>query len=191
MDERLIFYGGLAAAVVVVLLVLRRVFARRRPAAPQPQQDLTIHVDSLGEEGPSPNGTVLEYYGLPMRLAAVVLAPAGRVAELPPTANLDRLFEAIVPGLSDVVLDHRPLLRRWPAQMSVRGFAHQFFQHVRLPGDRGRGTPWSSVAGIAKLDGKSFLVGLVLRAAKDNAHGQEEIEAEGYWLRNLRVRSQA
>ena len=90
--------------------------------------------------------------------------------------------------MSKVVAAHRPLVRRWPPQPSSKGFAHLFFQHVRLPGQGGKGSPWSSAAGLMKIEGQAVMAGMVFRTADPSAHGQEIIDSEEQWLRILRVK---
>ena len=68
------------------------------------------------------------------------------------------------------------------------GFAHQFFANVRLPGNRGKGTPWSSVAGIFHIEERPVMAGLVLRAARPNSLGETLIDSEEKWLGCLRVK---
>ncbi len=179
--------GGVLAAVLVVLIVWR-VLAGRGAGPVRPVVDLTIDVGTLGQTGPPPGPPVLECHNLPVRLAAMVLAPAGRVQEVPAHAGLVELYEALVPGLAAVVGAHRPLVRRWPAQLSTRGFAHLFFQHVRLPGEGGRGTPWCSAAGVMKLRDQPLMVGLVMRTEAPNSHGQTIVVSAEQWLDLLRVR---
>ena len=177
------------AIVAVVLLLLWQVLGRRKQVVHERLAGLTVDVGSLSTAGTPAGPPLLEFYYMPVRLAAVVVAPAGRGHELPPINQLDAVFEAILPGLSQVVAAHQPLVRRWPAQLSVTGFAHTFFQHVRLPGDAGKGTPWSSVAGVAKLEGHSVMVGLVLRTESATTHGQVTIDSEEKWLGILRVKA--
>jgi hypothetical protein len=178
----------LAAVILIVLWIAGRMFRRRRRASLPPAEDLSIQVASLGENGPLPGPPFLEFYNLPMRLAAVVLAPVGRTAELPSDVELPTLIEAIVPGLDRVAALHRPLVRRWPNQVSANGFAHLFFNHARLPGDGGKGTPWSSMAGVFKMNGKPVMAALIFRAAEPNSIGQTIVESEHQWLGCLRVR---
>ena len=185
--------GGLryalpAAVAVVVLWIVWRVLRRRRPVSAPLSPDLKVMVASLGNDGPPKGPPVLEFYNLPMRLAAIVLAPVGRASELPPDDQLSPLIEAIVPGLDKVAAMHRPLIRRWPSQVSARGFAHLFFSNARLPGDGGKGMPWSSMAGVFKVRGKPVMAGLVFRADQPNSLGQTIIDTEHQWLGCLRVR---
>ena len=175
-------------AVVVLYIVYRALKGRKKPVAAEEAPALRIDVMDLGGAGPPAEGPTLELLNVPVRLAAVVLAPAGRVRELPPPGGLDDFYEAILPGLARVVGTHQPLIRRWPAQVSAKGFAHMFFQHVRLPGEAGKGTPWSSVGGLAKLEGQPFMAGLVLRTATPSSHAQYIIDSEEKWLGMLRVK---
>lgn len=177
-----------AVAIVVLWIAWRLLLHRRRRVSLAPAPDLKIDIASLGDDGPPPGPPTLEFYNLPVRLAAVVLAPAGRMRDLPPIDQLPPLVEAIVPGLDKLLELHRPLVRRWANQVSVRGFAHLFFNSVRLPGNAGRDTPWSSAAGVFKFQGQPVMVGLVLRAAAPNSLGQTIINTEHEWLGCLRVR---
>ena len=177
-----------AAVAVVVLWIVWRLLRRRKPVVAALPPNLTVDVETLGDQGPPVGPPTLEFYNLPMRLAAVVLAPAGLGRELPSDDLLGPLLESLIPGLDKVAELHRPLVRRWPNQLSATGFAHVFFNNAKLPGTSGKGTPWSSVAGACKFLGKPIMVGLVLCAAKPNSLGQTIIEAEHQWLGCLRVR---
>jgi hypothetical protein len=123
-----------------------------------------------------------------MRLAVVVLAPAGRDRVLPSAEDLPEVVEAIVPGLSKVIATHEPLVHRWPAQLSTQGFTHAFFANVRLPGDGGKGTPWCSAAGVFRYRGQVTLAGLVMCAGSAVHFGRRKIEEEEKWLDVLRVK---
>lgn len=171
--------------LIVVLLVVRSVLSRRRKP-PLPEPDLRIDLESFHPE-PPPESPGLEFFGLPVRLVVLVLAPAGRDGILPPTDQRNELFESIVPGLAEVVQVHRPLVVTWPPQLSAQGFIHRYFQNVRLPGDRGRGTPWCSAAGPARSSGQVFLVGMTCYAVRPNHFSQEVIQHEGDWYRLFRV----
>ena len=185
----LIKYAIVAFVLLVVLYIVYRVLTKKKKGASAAQAGpLAIDVMALGNQGPPSGVPVLEYYNVPVRLAAIVLAPAGRVRELPPPHELDDIYDSIVPGLARVVATHHPMVRRWPAQMSTRGFAHTFFQHVRLPGEGGKGTPWSSAAGLLKIEGQAIMAGMVLRTESTSSHGQEIIESEEKWLACLRVK---
>ncbi len=188
----LLKYVIFAIVALIVLYILYKVLTGRKKKKPAARSaDLTIDVMALGSEGPPAGTAVLEYYNVPVRLAAIVLAPAGRVRELPPPAQLGDIYDAIVPGLAKVVASHRPLVRRWPPQVSAKGFAHTVFQHCRLPGDGGKGTPWSSVAGLLKIEGHAMMAGLILRTESTSSHGQEIIEREEQWLSILRAKASA
>jgi len=181
-------YVLLAVIAIVVLWIAWRLLRRRRRVLVPLSPDLKVLVANLGNDGPPQGPPVLELYNLPVRLAAIVLAPVGRVRDLPPDDQLPTLIEAIIPGLDQVTALHRPLIRRWPNQVSARGFAHLFFSNAKLPGDGGKGSPWSSVAGVFKVKGQPVMAGLVLRAAGANSLGQTIVEEEHQWLGCLRVR---
>lgn len=182
-------YLLLALAPLPILYVLLRWWrARRRKPLPKPF-DLSVDVRTLPVVPPAAEpGPVLEFGGLPTRLALVVLAPSGRGNPLPAPEHWPSLLDSIVPGLAEVAEKDQPTIRRWPEQLSTEGFAHAFFSNVPLPGDRGRGTPWCAVAGLARWGNQPFLAGLVLLAGRPNSFAQEMMENEGSWYRLLRVR---
>ncbi len=178
---------ALGALGVAVLYVVWRILRRSKGRLPQQVPDLAIDVMALPKAAPPADAPKLQYYGVPVRLAALVLAPAGRVRELPPLNQLGEVIDAIFPGLARVVAAHRTLVRRWPAQLSVHGFAHQFFTYAKLPGQGGKGTPWSSAAGVFKVDGQPVMAGLILRAEGPANLGQMIVEREAQWLDILHI----
>ncbi len=184
----LLWWAVVALVVFVGLLIAYKLFTgdKKKPVKQAP--DLTIDIMALGSEGPPSGAPVLEFYNIPVRLAAVVLAPAGRVRALPPDENLEETYEALLPGLAEVVAAHRPLIFCWPPQMSVRGFAHAMFQHCRLPGDGGKGSPWCTAAGVFKIKGQPLMAGLVLLSSQPTSYGQHTMETPEVWLGCLRVK---
>jgi hypothetical protein len=127
-------------------------------------------------------------YNLPVRLAAIVLAPVGRAGDLPPRERLNEIVDGIVPGLEQVVATHEPAMLVWPRQFSSRGFAHVFFQKVPLQNDVTEKTVWSCVAGVARCHDEPMMAGLILRAETPNRHGFYIMEQAEQWLDVLRVR---
>jgi len=183
----LLKWVALGVLVVVVLYVVWRFLRRPKGRLPQQVPDLAIDVMALPTTAPPEGAPKLRYYGVSVRLAALVLAPAGRVRDLPPLNQLGDVIDAIFPGLARVVATHRTLVRRWPAQLSVHGFAHQFFTYAKLPGQGGKGTPWSSAAGVFKMEGQAVMAGLIFRAEGPANLGQIIIEREAQWLDILRI----
>jgi hypothetical protein len=179
--------GAVLVGLLVVAFTIRRLRRRRGPP-PLPPPDLSVNIEALDHSAPHSDWPSLELYNLPVRLAAVVLAPTGRGSELPAGADAAALLDNIVPGLAQIVVLHKPLVRRWPAQLSTQGFSHTLFSNLRLPGDHGKGTPWSVIAGRFEVGGQSILGGLVLCAAGPNSLGQFVIERPGQWLDLLRVK---
>jgi hypothetical protein len=173
--------------ILVVVYSLWRLAVRRRKPPRAVTPDLHVDVSQLDDRGPPAEAPVLRYYHTPMRLAIVVLAPAGRDRALPAPEDLSDVVEAIVPGLSKVIASHKPVVYRWPAQLSTQGFAHGFFANVKLPGDGGKGTPWCSAAGVFRFRGQVNLAGLVMCAESAIHFGRRKIEQEEKWLDVLRV----
>lgn len=178
--------AGVAAALILGVVIIRRLF-RRKPPPETPQPDLSIDVAALPSAGPPPSPR-LELLNVPVRIAAVVIAPIGRTATVPNEAALGELLDYVVPRLGAVYAAHRPLVRPWPAQLSSHGFANTFFVNTVLPGNKGKGTPWCTVAGRFECGEQKFLVGLLLCAAAPNSLSQIVVEREAQWLDMLRVR---
>jgi hypothetical protein len=179
---------GAAGVLLLAIFVLLIVSVRRRKPLQPPAIDLVIDVQQLPAHGPPKEGPKLEFFGMPVRLAVVVLAPAGRGAQLPPHQQLVRVLDDLAPGLASVVLSHRPVLHQWPEQLSTQGFIHAFFNNVRLPGDRGRGTPWCSAAGRFDAGDQQLLAGVLCAADRPNSISQVAISNVGQWMEVLRVK---
>jgi hypothetical protein len=175
---------GLFVLLLIVIAVLRR---RRLPAGPPPQ-DLRINLAELPTPGPPAEGPRFEFYGTPVRLAVLVLAPAGRNNTVPTGPQLTEALENLLPGLAGVVTTHRPVFRTWPAQLSTQGFVTSFFAQVPLPGDRGKGTPWCSAAGRFETGQQQLLAGVVCIADKPNSLSQIAVQHAGQWMDVLRVK---
>jgi len=187
--NRELVIGGLALMLLLaVAYMVWEAMHRRRRRLPRARTNLAIDVAALEPSGPPEAGPQLEYYNLPMRLAVIVLAPAGRKGQLPPLEEIHDVLDAIVPGLADVATAHGSVLYYWPAQLSSRGFAHAFFRHATLPGDAGKGTPWCSAAGGFRHQEKPVVAGLIMSADRPNRFGQLVVESDTKWLDVLRVR---
>lgn len=171
--------------VIAVALVLRRAPKRVAP----PPEDLTIDIRGFPAGGPPEVGPQLQIYGCPVRLAVVVLAPAGRESQLPAQAELSQTLNGLIPGLSEVCTIHKTEIRRWKNQLSAQGFTHSFFNFVPLPGDRGKGSPWCCIAGRFEVGSRQLLAGFVCCAASPNSLGQIVIQHTGQWMDIVRVRS--
>ena len=73
---------------------------KREAGSASPEPDLFVDVSQLDASGPPATGPRIEFYGTPVRLAVVVVAPAGRQGELPPAGVLPGLMDRLVPGLA-------------------------------------------------------------------------------------------
>jgi|CXWL01.1.fsa_nt_gi hypothetical protein len=180
---------AIAAVVVCALFVVVIVVLGRRSAQPKVQPlDLTIDVASLDATGPSGNNPQLMYLGKPVRLAALVIAPVGRSGAIPAADQLLDAVDQLIPGLVDVISIDHPVVRFWPGQLSTQGFARVFFRNVTLPGERGVGTRWCSVAGKFRIGGQLYLAGLLCVAGQPNAFSEVAVEDNDQWARVLEVR---
>lgn len=194
-EQRLLL---LAVGGSVLLLCLGAMFFlvlrlfRRRPATHDETRDeLAIDVAALPASPPPKEGPQLEFYGSPVRLAVMVLAPVGRGGEIPAPADLALTLENLLPGLQEIVARHQPQVVLWPNQLSSQGFLQAFFNLAALPGDHGKGTPWCSAAGKFEGGGQQYLAGLICCAAGPNSLGEMTVDRPGQWLSILRVRPSA
>ena len=181
--------AGVAVAVFVFLaMVAWKSLRRKKPLAERTPPNLSIAVANLDPTGPQGLHTYLEVYCVPLRLAVLVLAPAGRGNRLPAAARIPAVIETLIPGLATIYQVHAPLLRLWPAQLSSHGFTNSFFSNVKLPGDHGKGTRWSSVAGKFAPFDHQYLIGMLCVADSENGLGELTIEHPGQWLDIVRVK---
>lgn len=179
--------AALGAGVFLVgsLFVFKYLLARR--AVPAQQPTLTpVDYNSLSSAPPANHRIRLELYNVPVRLAAIVIAAAGREDNLP--NDICDLLDQACPGLGKVCELDKPSIIRWPPQLSTQGFARSFFINAPLPGNQGKDTPWCSVAGRIENNDVSALVGIMFHSASKNSLGQIVIERVTQWLDVLRVR---
>jgi hypothetical protein len=192
-ETRLLALLGFGAALLlclaaIVLVALR--LLRKQPTALLDQQDeLAIDVAALPTIPPPKEGEQLEFFGTPVRLAVMVLAPVGRGGDIPAPAELAMTLENLLPGLQGIVSRHQPRIVLWPNQLSSQGFLQAFFNLAALPGDHGKGTPWCSAAGKFEGGGQQYLAGLICCAAGPNSLGEMTVDKPGQWLSVLRVRA--
>jgi hypothetical protein len=189
LDPIFLIAGG-AGVVVLLLAALWAWLRRARRPRERAVAELAIDITQLDDSGPPAGHPRLEFYGTAVRLAVVVVAPGGRSGELPPADVLPGLMERVVPGMTNIIASHRPMICRWPTQLSSQGFANAFFNQVALPGSRGKGTPWCSIAGKITVGERSFLIGLVFCAESPNSLSQVIAQHEGQWLDILRIRKE-
>ena len=192
-QTRLIALVGFGVAIVLCLgamvFVVRRLLRKRPAAEPDRKHELAIDVARLPIALPPKDGPQLEFYGTPVRLVVMVLAPVGRGGEIPAPAELAMTLENLIPGLQEIVARHEPQVIIWPNQLSSQGFLQAFFNLAALPGDHGRGTPWCSAAGKFEGGGQQYLAGLICCAAGPNSLGEMTVDKPGQWLSVLRVRA--
>ncbi len=176
-----------AVALLALVLAIPWWLQRRKRVDLSAAAPLKVNVAALPAEGPPDSGPGLRIYNVPVRCAMLVLAPVGRGASQPTAEAVGEIVDQIVPGLAAVAEAHGAVIKIWPAQLSSHGFLHQFSLNVGLPGDGGKGTPWSSVCGRFEAQGVPYLAGLLLCASRANSLGQFLVERESQWPDMLRV----
>ena len=180
----------LLALLVVLLLVffLQRLFRNRRPTKESSQEDLHIDLASLDTTGPPAGPVRLEVYGTAVHVRVLIVAPSGRHQAALHPDDLPILLDQFMPGMSDILTLHQPIRHCWPEQLSSKGFAQSFFNLVALPGNRGKGTPWTSLTGRFQAGNQVFLLGIVCCTGDSNSLSQFFVEHEGQWFDMVRIR---
>jgi len=177
------------AAFVAVSIAFRMWLAARRRRPKGAPISLEIDVNDLGNAGPPAGGPALSVHHVPVRMALLVLAPVGRGRELPRADELPHLLDNAVPGLGQLLVAHGTRIKLWPPQLSTQGFIAALFANVKLPGDRGKGTPWCTVVGKFTARERGYLAGLILCAAAPNSLGQVTLQRDTDWLDVLQVKA--
>ena len=184
-DGWLIAAVGAAVAVLIVISAIVQI-RRRRPVDTGPSLTINLAAHDLGP--PPASGPRLECHNVPVRMAVLVLAPVGRISEVPQGPALGALCEALLPGLANVVAAHKTAIRIWPAQLSPRGFAHSFLANIGLPPEKAKGSPWCAVAGKFDTGSHHYMAGMALRSDLANGLACFTMEKPSDWFDTLRVK---
>ncbi|WP_207396189.1 hypothetical protein [Bremerella alba] len=179
--------GGLILGLIIVGIVVYFYILPKKYEPPE-VAPVEIAIDPKVASGPkSLLGPEVRIYNVPVRIVAIVVAPAGRGHDQMSEETLRSMMENFLPQMMAVVRAHRPDVYRWPGQMSTRGFSQRFFAQANLPGEHGEGSPWSAVAGRFDHQGSGYLVGLVCCADEDNPLGQILVEQKQQWTDIVRI----
>ena len=188
--RRLVMFAAGLIGLAVVLALLRRIMGWFRRSVPVSTTDESLVIELSALPAAEPGTTRLTVYHVPVRLAVVVIAPLGRDSDPPTHSEVPKLLNGIVPGLASVLSRDQTIVKIWPRQLSATGFAPSLMRHVRLPGDKGRGTPWCLVAGRTTFGDGSYAAALALGADSPNNLGLITVESEHQWLDVVRMRSE-
>lgn len=188
--RRLVIFAAGLFGLAILLALLRKIALLFHRSTPVSLTDESLVIELGALPAAEPGATRLAVYHVPVRLAVVVIAPLGRESEPPTHSEVPKLLDQIVPGLSSVLSHDQTIVKIWPRQLSAIGFAPSLLRHVRLPGDKGRGTPWCLLAGRTTFGDSSYAVGLALGAASANNLGLIAVESEHQWLDIVRLRSE-
>ena len=178
---------GVALLVFIVLVFLTRRVVKlfRKPkeiSLVDPLRVVDLSAEPLGKN----ERTDLKVHNLPARLGVVVLAPLGRL-DLPGDEEIPNILDGLVPGLGKFVADDTPIVRSWPNQVSVGGFANNLSLHMQVGGKDLTETPWCLVAGKTKRPDGLLLVTLALAAEASNRLGVVRLDDESQWMQAIQV----
>ncbi len=188
--RRLVMFAAGLIALAIVLFLLRRIVRWFHRPARVALTDDSLVIDLAALPAAQSAATRVMVYHVPVRLAVVVIAPLGRDSDPPTHSEVPKLLDRIVPGLASALRHDQTIVKIWPRQLSATGFAPNLMRHVRLPGDKGRGTPWCLVAGRTTFGDSAYAVGLALGADSPNKLGLIAVESEHHWLDVVRMRSE-
>ena len=184
--------GQLIAAGLVLLFLataarnlLRRLQKPREISLVDPLRAVDLSAEPLADGG----RTDLRVHNLPARLGVVAFAPLGRI-ELPTDAEIPSLLDELVPGLGGFYARDRPVVRHWPNQVSVGGFANNLALHLQVPGHDLTATPWCLLAGKTRRPDGLLLVALAFAAGRPNRLGVIRLEDESQWMQAVQVSRQ-
>ncbi len=180
--------GGAALLVlVVVLYFLKSLFTGgKRKGRVKKQANLQENLADYPDPPPLRRGPRLWVEGVPARLRLIVVAPTGTQHEAIDVDQVPALFDSLTRGLAQCIEADKPRIRTWPPQLSAKGFTPTFFRLVESPDADGDDSPWIRMAGLAKIRGKPYLIGLALYTDDDTAVGALALEAND-WVRYLRI----
>jgi hypothetical protein len=176
---------ALLVLVVVVFLTRRVVKLFKKPedvSLVDPLRVVDLSMEPLGNN----ERLDLKVHNLPVRLGVVVLAPLGRI-ELPDDEELPDILDGLVPGLGKYIARDTPIVRTWPNQVSVGGFANNLALHMQVGGHDLTETAWCLVAGKTKRPDGLLLVTLALAAGAVNRLGVIRLEDESQWMQAIQV----
>jgi len=176
---------ALLVLVVIVFLTRRVVKLFRKPedvSLVDPLRVVDLTVEPLGNS----ERVDLKVHNLPVRLGVVVLAPLGRI-DVPDDEELPSILDGLVPGLGKYITRDKPIIRTWPNQVSVGGFANNLALHMQVGGQDLTETPWCLVAGKTKRPDGLLLVTLALAAETVNRLGVVRLEDESQWMQAIQV----
>ena len=178
---------GVALLVFIVLVFLTRRVVKlfRKPkeiSLVDPLRVVDLSAEPLGKN----ERADLKVHNLPARLGVVVLAPLGRL-DLPGDEEIPNILDGLVPGLGKFVADDTPIVRSWPNQVSVGGFANNLSLHMQVGGKDLTETPWCLVAGKTKRPDGLLLVTLALAAEASNRLGVVRLDDESQWMQAIQV----
>ena len=183
--------SGRIIGVGLVVLIVLVLFTRRVAKFFSKSKEVSL-VDPLRvvDLTSKPLGTNersgLKVHNLPVRLGVVVLAPLGRI-DVPDDEHIPGILDSLVPGLGKFVAEDGPIVRTWPNQVSVGGFANNLALHMQVGGHDLTETPWCLVAGKTKQPDGLLLVTLALAAESPNRLGVIRLDDESQWMQAIQV----
>lgn len=172
-------------ALVAIGLLLFRIGGKKR-VVQSPTTNMTIDLEALPLPPLPGEAATLDIYSSPSQLAVLVLAPVGRGHDLPDQADWRPLLEQLCPGFTEILDQHQPVFRKWPAQISHAGFYRSFFANMRNQDSPTSTTQWYKLAGRLDWLNRQILVGIVAKSNQGTPLAPIQVEQSGKWREILK-----
>jgi hypothetical protein len=184
------WYAVLGVGGLIVLLILsmifRKLFGGKTAASEPRERNLEEDLSEYPPLTPSTGDRQLKVEGVPVRMRLVVVAPAGKDADVD-ADDVEAMLDKVVVGLGEIYRGDKPRVRVWPRQLSYEGFAKHFQRNMITPEGEGEPSRWVLIGGRVKLGKQQIMLGLGLQALKPTTVGRRTIDAHE-WPTVLRVR---
>lgn len=187
-------------AFVVSLLYLRHLVGRirhlmkpkKRKASDNWHKELSFALGTMGEPLHPVGPVQATVQGVPARLRFVALAAGGKEVEPISENSLESVLEQILGGLYGAVSQDEPFVKVWEtAYGGTLGFAAQFHNLVKIPGQANKPSKWVLIAGTVKFGPTEKIhLGLAFQTAKPTTLRNITVR-NGNWLEVLGTKNNA
>jgi hypothetical protein len=187
MKELLIYGGAGVLGLAVLVFILVKVLGGKAPKKHKDiQKGQRENLEEYPDPPPAKPGRRLTLDGLDVRLRLVVMVATGKQRDPIDVEEIPEHLDDLLRGLGTFVKTDKPRVKVWPPQLSVAGFAPSFFRLVESPDDVGKKSQWIRLAGVVKIAGKPFLLGMALYSEEMTKIGTLELEPTE-WVKRLQI----
>ena len=149
-----------------------------------------LDLAALGPCISKPGRIILCVKGIPCRIRAFVISPAGNDSGELHIDMAETIADYIKPGMGNLVDCDYPLLEVWNRQFSSSGFPYTFFSNMIVPEKKGKQSPWILLAGTVTPGQFKVHVGIALECSELSSLAKITIKDE-QWLDVLSLKEVA